>query len=150
MNEPRVGVSVIVWHEDKILVGKRKGSHSPGTWGLPGGKIDPGEHANITAMREVYEETGLYISAVIPREWSHAIWTDEIKGPQNWVTLMFEAYEEADPSQVKIMEPEKCEEWRFVSLKELGLLPLFLPLRKYLDKHYQKLEVRLLMWEKRA
>ncbi len=135
---PRVGVSVIVRHQGKILVGKRRGSHGAGQWGLPGGKIDPNEHANFCAMREVYEETGLTICPPTSIGWSHAIWEDPDKGHQNWVTLVFDGGE-VDPSQVRIVEPDKCEEWRFVAPKDLKKLDLFPPLKHYLANNPKKL-----------
>ena len=41
--EPKVGVGVFVFRGNKLLLGKRKGSHGAGEWSLPGGHLDPGE-----------------------------------------------------------------------------------------------------------
>ena len=35
----------------------------PGQWALPGGRIDPGETAEETALRELHEELGLLLGA---------------------------------------------------------------------------------------
>jgi 8-oxo-dGTP pyrophosphatase MutT (NUDIX family) len=35
----------------------------PGQWALPGGRIDPGESAEETALRELHEELGLLLGA---------------------------------------------------------------------------------------
>ena len=37
----------------------RPGGRPPGVWALPKGNIDPGERPEETAVREVYEETGV-------------------------------------------------------------------------------------------
>jgi len=42
----------------------RPAGKPPGTWALPKGRIDPGEHAEATALREVGEETGAHGRAV--------------------------------------------------------------------------------------
>jgi len=41
-----------------MLAAIRPGGKPPGTWALPKGRIDPGESGEVTALREVEEETG--------------------------------------------------------------------------------------------
>ncbi|CQR24346.1 MutT/nudix family protein [Streptococcus varani] len=53
-----VGSNVILENEQhQVLLQKR---HS-GTWGLPGGLLEVGESLEETAIREVFEETGLEV-----------------------------------------------------------------------------------------
>lgn len=55
----RSGVGVIVRDpEGRILLERRSDC---GLWGIPGGRVDPGESVSRTAVREIYEETGLRI-----------------------------------------------------------------------------------------
>ena len=55
----RVGVGVIVKDgENRILLEKRSDC---GLWGLPGGRIEPGESVIEAAEREVEEETGFKV-----------------------------------------------------------------------------------------
>jgi 8-oxo-dGTP pyrophosphatase MutT (NUDIX family) len=55
----RVGVGVVIrGPEESILLEKRRDC---GWWGLPGGKIEPGESLVDAAVREVREETGLAV-----------------------------------------------------------------------------------------
>jgi ADP-ribose pyrophosphatase YjhB (NUDIX family) len=53
----KTGVGVIVrGPDDRILLEKRSDC---GMWGLLGGRVDPGESVSATAVREVFEESGL-------------------------------------------------------------------------------------------
>jgi 8-oxo-dGTP pyrophosphatase MutT (NUDIX family) len=49
-------------HQDQFLLLKRaEGRPEPGTWCVPGGKLEKGEESRAAAMRELYEETGLSV-----------------------------------------------------------------------------------------
>lgn len=55
----RAGVGVIVVDaRGRVLLEKRRDC---GRWGLPGGRIEPGEDVETAARREVREETGLEV-----------------------------------------------------------------------------------------
>jgi 8-oxo-dGTP pyrophosphatase MutT (NUDIX family) len=43
-----------------MMAAIRPAGKPEGTWALPKGRIDPGEHAEETALREVAEETGAH------------------------------------------------------------------------------------------
>ena len=45
-----------------ILLQKRKRGDYVGLWGLPGGKIERGEHLSAAAQREILAETGINAS----------------------------------------------------------------------------------------
>ncbi|MGE5654358.1 MAG: NUDIX hydrolase [Bacillota bacterium] len=52
-----VGATIIVRNaRGEVLLQKRSDT---GTWGLPGGAMEPGESPEQTARRELWEETGL-------------------------------------------------------------------------------------------
>jgi 8-oxo-dGTP diphosphatase len=61
MDDPRVGVGVLIRREDEILLLRRKNVHGAGTWSTPGGHLDPGESPEGCAVREVREETGVEV-----------------------------------------------------------------------------------------
>ncbi len=50
---------IIVEYNNEILLLKRNSKMFYNQWGLPGGKIDPGEEKIEAAVRELYEETGI-------------------------------------------------------------------------------------------
>jgi 8-oxo-dGTP pyrophosphatase MutT (NUDIX family) len=56
--ELSVGAAVVVVDGDRVLLTRRSDG---GEWCLPGGGCDPGERPSETAIREVFEETGLTI-----------------------------------------------------------------------------------------
>jgi 8-oxo-dGTP diphosphatase len=65
------GFGVMIIKDNKILLGQRhidpeKASslmNGEGTWTMPGGKLNFGESFEEGAVREVFEETGIEISA---------------------------------------------------------------------------------------
>lgn len=62
-NELPIGINaLIINNKNQILLGLRAGHRGgAGTWGLIGGKTVIGEPIEVTAQREVFEETGLKV-----------------------------------------------------------------------------------------
>ena len=60
--QPMVGVGIIVWRGDKVLLVRRGRAPRIDEWGLPGGAQKLGETVMETAVREAREETGLDIA----------------------------------------------------------------------------------------
>jgi 8-oxo-dGTP diphosphatase len=59
---PIVGVGVVIWRDNKVLLIKRGHAPRKGEWGLPGGVQHVGETIMHAAVREAREETGLDIT----------------------------------------------------------------------------------------
>lgn len=57
---PKIGVSVSVWREGKVLLVERA-KEPRGIWAFPGGHVEPGENLEAAAARELHEETGLTV-----------------------------------------------------------------------------------------
>lgn len=60
-DRPFVGVGVVVWRGDEVLLIERGKGPRRGSWSLPGGMQELGETVRETAHREIKEETGLEI-----------------------------------------------------------------------------------------
>ncbi|WP_044561636.1 NUDIX hydrolase [Azospirillum sp. B4] len=58
-DHPRVGVGVLVWKGDQLLLIRRAKAPLAGEWCLPGGSQELGETLFQTAAREVREETAV-------------------------------------------------------------------------------------------
>jgi 8-oxo-dGTP diphosphatase len=130
MNQPRVGVGVILCDGARVLLGLRHGSHGAETWSFPGGHLEYGESPIECAKRELSEETGLSAS-----EFSVGPFTNDIFEDQNkhYVTLFVVAtYAGGNP---EIKEPDKCKQWKWFEWDRLPL-PLFLPIRNLLNQGF--------------
>ena len=119
---PRVGVSVIIKKENKILLGIRKGSHGAGTWAFPGGHVEFGETVFDTAHREVREEVGIEIDNL-----KHGPYTEDIfqKENKHYITIFVIA--DYKSGNVRVMEPGKSEPWEWFDWNNLPD-NLFLPI----------------------
>jgi ADP-ribose pyrophosphatase YjhB (NUDIX family) len=59
------GASVIVLRRDSVLMVERGRPPMQGLWSFPGGRLEPGEDAESAARRELLEETGLTVGALV-------------------------------------------------------------------------------------
>jgi ADP-ribose pyrophosphatase YjhB (NUDIX family) len=60
--DPKVGVGVLLIHEDKILLVRRTMNPERGKWSIPAGFLDHGDDPQETAVRETLEETNLHVA----------------------------------------------------------------------------------------
>jgi 8-oxo-dGTP diphosphatase len=77
--EPKVGVSVLVEQEGRILLVQRAIDPGAGLWSLPSGFVEWDESPEAAAIRECAEETGLVVEILDLLDVSH--YTDDYRGP---------------------------------------------------------------------
>jgi len=130
-NFPKVGIGVMIFKENKILLGKRKGSHGEGEYAFPGGHLEYMEIIEDCAKRETFEETGIEIKNIRfqfvanvrkykPKHYLHIGVIADYKG-----------------GKVQRKEPEKCEGWNWYSLENLPK-PLFWMTKLAIDSYKTK------------
>lgn len=117
---PQIGVAAILCREGKVLMGRRKGSHSDGTWAFPGGHLEFGESIPECAIREVEEETGIVISDVFSGPYENTLFPEEYR---HYLTV-FSVSTIPNGVEPENREPERCEGWKWFSWDALPE-PLF-------------------------
>ncbi|MEK7106747.1 MAG: NUDIX hydrolase [Patescibacteria group bacterium] len=132
---PGVGIGVCIRKDGKVLIGKRKGGLMPGTWAIPGGKLDMNEELEACAIRETKEETGIEIKNI-----RFATLTNDIAKELgfHYLTLFYVAdWKSGEP---RVMEPDKCEEWKWSKWNDLPK-PLFISTKNLFNTGFNPLEV---------
>jgi 8-oxo-dGTP diphosphatase len=124
---PEIGVGICVVKDGKVLLGKRKSSHGSGYWSFPGGHLEMYETWNKCAERETLEETNLKIRNQIFAGVTNDIFMEE---KRHYVTIFIKA--EYYSGELKNMEPDKCDEWRWFEWDKLPT-PLFLPIKNIIS-----------------
>ena len=64
-DRPYVGVGVIVFRDQEVLLVKRSKEPNKGQWSIPGGKQMIGETTAEAAQRELLEETGVKVDQLL-------------------------------------------------------------------------------------
>ncbi|PRD42057.1 DNA mismatch repair protein MutT [Phyllobacterium phragmitis] len=102
MQRPGVGCGIVFLKEGRILLLQRKKSPEAGIWGIPGGKVDFLETAEMAARREALEETGLDAISLSVIGMSEQLFHDE---QQHWFSPIFHA--DRFTGEPKLLEPDK-------------------------------------------
>lgn len=133
-----IGCELFVRKGDHILLGLRKNCYGAGTWALPGGHLEFSERLVDAICREADEELGVKIK---PDDLELVSVVDDLQ-PQNNLHYVHVSFELKDPQwEPRIMEPDRCEEWRYFSVDELpenffpphrGIIENYLKRRLYL------------------
>lgn len=128
----KVGLGLYILNDrGQVLLGLRKAKHGEGTWCPPGGHLEYGESFEEGAVREAREETGLVIA---PQDVVLADVTNDFfeESGKHYVTLNMITH--CFSGEPKIMEPDKCAEWRWFDENNLPA-NMFLPAANFLKKH---------------
>lgn len=121
IDRPKIGVGVIIMRDGMVIMQKRRNAHGNGTWSFPGGHLEYGESFEDCARREVIEEVGCRIRNVRIGPTTNDLFEQEQK---HYITIF--AIAEYDSGDVRIMEPDRIEECRWVDWDDMPS-PLFLP-----------------------
>ncbi len=131
---PLVGIGVIVYDGDRVLLMKRQNSHGDGTWSPPGGHLEYSESPQQCAMREVAEEVGVTIAEPTFYTITNDIFEREGK---HYVTLWMRGrYVSGEPH---IHSAREMSQVGWFSVHDLPT-PRFLPLDNLLAQGYSLIE----------
>jgi ADP-ribose pyrophosphatase YjhB (NUDIX family) len=75
-DRPWVGIGVIAFRGDEVLLVRRRKPPRLGSWSLPGGAQHLGEGAQQAARRELREETGIEVGPLLLADVIDAVTTD--------------------------------------------------------------------------
>lgn len=110
----KIGTNIFVVRNNKLLLGKRKKVVGDNLWGLPGGHLEFMESFIEGAKRELEEETGMTADKLtflhlandpLPEKGTHYIHIDFLADGVH--------------GEPKVMEPQKCYEWKWFELTNL-------------------------------
>ncbi|MEU4149705.1 NUDIX domain-containing protein [Streptomyces sp. NPDC026659] len=105
-------------HRVVLLQRSENAKFAQGMWDLPVGKSEPGEPITKTAVRELYEETGLTVKpeSLKVAHLIHGAWG--VEAPNGFLTVVFVAHEWAGEPENR--EPRKHAQVRWV---DTGAIP---------------------------
>jgi 8-oxo-dGTP diphosphatase len=129
--EIKIGCEAFIIKDNKILLGLRKNCFGEGTWGLPGGHLEFQEKIVEAVKRELQEEIGVDFAE---EDFKLIKVLDDIDKDSDRHYLHFSFEVKYKNQEIKLMEPDRCVEWRFFDIKKLPeIFPPHLPiLQSYL------------------
>ena len=130
MERPVIGVGVIVFRGDDVLLIQRGKEPNTHAWSIPGGRQRLGEKVRETAVREIREETGIEIEML-----GLVDVIDFIDDPQFHYTLIdYAAHWQAGD----IRPGSDALDARWVPMEELDQYELWSETRRVIDAAWEK------------
>lgn len=132
-----VGVGVIIFKNNKILLGKRHNNpkkassklKGAGTWTMPGGKLEFGETFEKAARREVFEETSLKLNNL-----KVICVNQDMIEKAHFITIGL--FSDDFSGKAEVMEPNTITKWDWFNLDKLPS-PLYFPSAKVIENYKQ-------------
>lgn len=129
--KPKVGIGVLIFKDNKVLIGKRKGSHGEGEYAFPGGHLEYMESFADCASRETLEETGIEIQNVRFQYLANIT----KYAPKHYVHIgLIADWKNGEP---KVLEPHKCESWNWYDIDNMPS-PMFEMAKLAIDYYKSK------------
>ena len=138
----RSGVGVVILnHENKVFVGKRK-DNPVNKWQMPQGGVDSGEDYISAMRRELFEETSIksieilkeiegFYEYELPKNLIGIIWKGKYRGQrQKWFITRFVGNE--NEINLKTKNPEFIE-WKWILPNELPQVIVYFKKKMYLE-----------------
>ena len=116
-DRPYVGVGVVVFRGEEVLLAQRGKKPRLHSWSIPGGAQELGETIEDAAHREILEETGLEIQILGLVEVVNSINRDEEKRVQFHYTLIDFV---AEWKSGNLVPGDDAADARWVPIKEIG------------------------------
>lgn len=121
-------VAVMIWKDNKILLGKRCGKHASGEYSFPGGRIEYMESFENAVKREIEEEVGIKIINIK----FQCLANIDRYSYRHDITVFFTA--EWESGEVRTDPEERIGEWGWYSIDSLPS-PLFYPTQIGIDSY---------------
>ena len=127
---PLLGVGGIVFAEGRILLVERGKPPLEGYWSLPGGLVETGERLEDAVAREVFEETGLRVSAESMATVFERIMPDA-EGRPEYHYVLVDFYCKVLGGDLRAGDDSRRAEW--FDLSALALLPMTTGTREVIE-----------------
>jgi len=122
--KPHVGVGIIIWHDEKILLGRRIKPPMTGSWQLPGGWIHLGEGPEQAVTRQLAAFTG---GVFTPYQFIN--WTNNLFDKNTHSLTLYFMTECINGDLLDLTRNTQCSDWHWADWLNLPQ-PLFLPLKQ--------------------
>jgi 8-oxo-dGTP pyrophosphatase MutT (NUDIX family) len=131
MSDIKVDAVALVFDASgRLLMVERK--KQPGMWGAPGGKVEPNEHPDDAAVRELYEETGVIVDRLDLADLGH-------HDDNGRTVYVFQVRDPIDHERAQRQTGEGALRWApLADLFTPSTCPFAMPLRRALPELYQR------------